>query len=62
MIGAPGVSIQKPSLEEWRVFIQSLYFGARHLDRGTLVLYEVRRHNDYLAPTSVVSISSEAKS
>ena len=41
LIGAPGRGISKPDLPEWRVFVQSKYHGARHLDAGTLVLYEV---------------------
>ena len=42
IIGAPGRNISKPKLEDWsRVFVQSKYFGYRHLDRGTLVLYRV---------------------
>ena len=39
--GAPGIGVTRPDLPEWRVFVQSKYLGARHLDAGTLVLYEV---------------------
>ena len=34
-------SVPKPELLKWRVFVQSKYFGCRHLDAGSCVLYEV---------------------
>lgn len=41
LIGAPRWEISKPDLPEWRVFVQSKYYGARHLDGDTLVLYGI---------------------
>ena len=41
MIGAPGKDVEPPSLNRWRVFIQSLYNGARCIYEDTIVLYEV---------------------
>lgn len=37
-----GQNIPNPCSHEWRVFIKSTYVGGtRHLDAGTMVLYEV---------------------
>ena len=42
MIGAPGAQIPKPELPGWKkIFVQSRHYGARHLEAGTQVLYEV---------------------
>ena len=40
MIGAPGRDIERPTLDRWRVFIQSMY-GNRFIHGGSLLLYEV---------------------
>ena len=40
MINAPGRDIERPSLDRWTVFIQSIY-GTRIIHEGTLLLYEV---------------------
>ena len=43
MLGVPGKGIRNPyaDKEKWRVFVQSNCTGNRHLDKGTIVLYEV---------------------
>lgn len=43
MVGGPAAGIPKPEelLNDWRVFIQSRHQGARHLEPGTQVLYQV---------------------
>ena len=40
-IGAPGERIQRPHLEKYEVFIQSVGSGARHLDATSTILYKV---------------------
>ena len=40
MIGAPGRDIERPTLDRWRVFIQSMN-GNRYIHGGSLLLYEV---------------------
>lgn len=39
--GRPERNVPKPNLPNWRVFVQSKYFGCRHLDAKSYVLYEV---------------------
>ena len=39
-IGAPGRDIERPSLDQWRVFIQSMY-GTRLVHKGSTLFYEV---------------------
>lgn len=43
MVGGPGAGIPKPDklLQDWKVFIQSRHHGARHIEPGTQVLYQV---------------------
>ena len=41
MIGAPGRDIKRPSLDQWRVFIQSMY-GARIIREGSILLYDTK--------------------
>ena len=43
-IGAPGKGIRRPSLEEYRVFVQNGGGGYRCLKAGTSLLYEVIKH------------------
>ena len=52
MIGAPGRDIERPALDRWRVFIQSMH-GHEFVDEGTLLLYEVNlicyaKHASYI--------------
>jgi hypothetical protein len=42
-IGAPGRDIERPTLDRWRVFIQSMR-GNRFIHEGTLLLYEVKMY------------------
>ena len=43
MLGVPGRGIRNPYADkkQWRVFVQSTCTGNRHLDKDTMVLYEV---------------------
>ena len=43
MIGAPGlgITLPKPVVKNWRVFVQSRHHGVRHIPRNTAVLYKV---------------------
>lgn len=42
-MGVPGEAVKKPTklLKEHMVFVQSRGSGARHLEKGTVVLYQV---------------------
>lgn len=40
-IGAPKERIKRPSVEGYRVFVQSTGLGARHISAGSFLLYEV---------------------
>ena len=39
LIEAPGRDIKRPLLDQWRVFIQSMY-GARLIREGSILLYD----------------------
>jgi hypothetical protein len=43
MLGVPEKGIRNPysDKKKWRVFVQSSCTGNRHLDKDTMVLYEV---------------------
>jgi hypothetical protein len=49
MLGVPGKGIINPYADKkkWRVFVQSSGTGNRHLDKDTMVLYEVIYYNTY---------------
>lgn len=40
-VGAPGTDIKRPTLDRWKVFVQSTY-GTGLIREGTTLLYEVR--------------------
>lgn len=43
IIGAPGqgITLSRDVAEQWWVFVQSTYYGVRHLEHGTRILYKV---------------------